>query len=132
MIDKVSFKGFLTSTNSAKLSATRGIKGFTQVETNQIFDRIYLNKLLLLNPEDIVKTSRLEDTFNGDIITLHLKDGSIFNSRTNWVSSWTEKVLPNTTIKNYWSVHSESVPVFRESLEQIYSRFAEISEKFKK
>lgn len=130
-VGEISFKGFLTSTNKAKLSATRSIKGYIQVETNQIFDRIYLNKLLSLNPEDIIKTSRTEDMFNGDIITLYLKDDSIFNSRTNWASSWTEKVLPNTAIKNYWSVHSENVPVLGEALGQVYSRFTEILGRFK-
>lgn len=128
MIDKVSFKGFLTSTDTAKMLPTRGMEGFKYIRTNQIFDRIYLNKVLSVNPEDIAKTSRIEDRCNGDIITLDLKDGSTYSARTNWVSLW---AFPNTTVKNYWSVHSENVPALGDALQQIYSRFTEISERFR-
>lgn len=126
-VDNVSFKGLVTSVNSAKGT-------FRTVRSSESLDQKYLGKLLGISLEDVVDVQRVELPkegvfgFSPDMFKLQLKDGAVAFAQKGIVNFDRQVQLPNgATIDNCWSLVSPSNPETKDVIKQIFNSFKRMS-----
>lgn len=126
-VDNVSFKGLVTSINSAKNS-------YGESSASEALDQRYLDNLLGVNLEDVVDVQKIKlpkegiFRFSPVMYRLRLKNGELVSAQKGTVNFDRQVQLPNgKTIDHYWSLVSPSNPETRDAIRQIFTNFKKIS-----